>query len=44
PATAQTFAAVPQATEEDAQLALEAARSAQPGWAALTPGERAAYR
>ncbi|MDX6704548.1 MAG: lactaldehyde dehydrogenase / glycolaldehyde dehydrogenase [Solirubrobacteraceae bacterium] len=43
PATAQSFAAVPQATEEDAQLALQAARSAQPGWAALTPGERAAY-
>jgi acyl-CoA reductase-like NAD-dependent aldehyde dehydrogenase len=39
PATGREFAKVPQATEEDAQLALEAARRAQPGWAALTPGD-----
>ncbi|HWF49954.1 MAG TPA: aldehyde dehydrogenase family protein [Solirubrobacteraceae bacterium] len=43
PSTGQAFAEVPQATEEDAQLALEAARSAQPEWAALAPGERAGY-
>ncbi|MEA2222141.1 MAG: lactaldehyde dehydrogenase / glycolaldehyde dehydrogenase, partial [Solirubrobacteraceae bacterium] len=43
PATGHAVAEVPQATEADAQLALEAARSAQPGWAALTPGERAGY-
>jgi lactaldehyde dehydrogenase / glycolaldehyde dehydrogenase len=41
PCTGQAFAEVPQATEEDAQTALEAARAAQPAWAALTPGERA---
>jgi lactaldehyde dehydrogenase/glycolaldehyde dehydrogenase len=43
PATGQAIADVPVATDEDAQSALEAARSAQPAWAALTPGERAGY-
>jgi len=41
PSTGETFAEVPQATVEDAQQALEAARRAQPEWAAMTPGERA---
>jgi len=43
PSTGQAFAEVPQATEEDAHAALEAARRAQPEWAALTPRERAGY-
>ena len=43
PATGRAFADVPQATTADAHSALEAARQAQPGWAALTPGERAGY-
>ncbi|MHB8690247.1 MAG: aldehyde dehydrogenase family protein [Solirubrobacteraceae bacterium] len=43
PATGKAFAWVPQATEDDAEAALEAARDAQPGWAALTPGERAGH-
>jgi lactaldehyde dehydrogenase / glycolaldehyde dehydrogenase len=43
PSTGKTIADVPVATEEDAQLALEAAQRAQPAWAALTPRERAEY-
>jgi lactaldehyde dehydrogenase/glycolaldehyde dehydrogenase len=43
PCTGQPIADVPAATVEDAQSALEAARRAQPAWAALTSGERAAY-
>jgi lactaldehyde dehydrogenase/glycolaldehyde dehydrogenase len=43
PATGKPIADVPVATSEDAQAALEAARRAQPAWAALTHGERAGY-
>jgi lactaldehyde dehydrogenase/glycolaldehyde dehydrogenase len=43
PATGNPIADVPIATDEDAQAALEAARRAQPAWAALTSGERAGY-
>jgi acyl-CoA reductase-like NAD-dependent aldehyde dehydrogenase len=43
PSTGKTIADVPVATKEDAQSALEAARQAQPAWAALTPRERAEY-
>ncbi|HZZ92399.1 MAG TPA: aldehyde dehydrogenase family protein [Usitatibacter sp.] len=42
PSTGRAIAQVPVATEEDAQAALEAARRAQPAWAALPPTERAA--
>jgi len=43
PSTGETFVEVPQATVQDAEQALEAARRAQPEWAAMTPGERAKY-
>ena len=43
PATEQVIAAVPRGTREDAKMALDAAKSAQPGWAELTPLTRAAY-
>jgi lactaldehyde dehydrogenase / glycolaldehyde dehydrogenase len=43
PATGATIAEVPVATVDDAQRALAVAQQAQPGWAALTPSERAAY-
>ena len=43
PSSGQPIADVPVATDEDAQAALEAARSAQRAWAALTQGERAVY-
>ncbi|MDB5860385.1 MAG: aldehyde dehydrogenase [Ramlibacter sp.] len=41
PATGETIAEVPVAIDDDAQAALEAARRAQPGWAALPQVERA---
>jgi acyl-CoA reductase-like NAD-dependent aldehyde dehydrogenase len=41
PATGEIIAHVPEATADDARAALEAARRAQPIWAALTPRERA---
>jgi lactaldehyde dehydrogenase/glycolaldehyde dehydrogenase len=41
PATGQTIAEVPVATNADAQAALETARRAQPAWAAMTQNERA---
>ena len=40
PATEETIAKVPAGTVEDAERALEAARSAQPAWEALPPVER----
>jgi lactaldehyde dehydrogenase/glycolaldehyde dehydrogenase len=43
PATGKAIADVPVATAGDAQAALEAARRAQPAWAALTQAERAGY-
>ncbi|HUP27240.1 MAG TPA: aldehyde dehydrogenase [Chloroflexia bacterium] len=43
PATGEAFAEVPEATREDARVALEAAQSAQPAWEALTGTQRAAY-
>src|SRR4051812_20184868 len=43
PSTGQRIADVPVATTGDAQAALETAQRAQPGWAGLTPGERATY-
>lgn len=43
PSTGEVFAHVPEATREDARAALEAARDAQPAWAALTGVQRAAY-
>jgi lactaldehyde dehydrogenase / glycolaldehyde dehydrogenase len=43
PATGEAFAAVPEGTREDAGAALEAARSAQAAWEALTGVQRAEY-
>jgi lactaldehyde dehydrogenase / glycolaldehyde dehydrogenase len=43
PATGDPFADVPEGTREDAHDALEAARDAQPAWAALTGVQRAEY-
>jgi hypothetical protein len=43
PSNGRPIADVAIATDEDAQSALEAAERAQPGWAASTPLERAAY-
>ena len=43
PATGAVVAQVPAATREDADVALQAAKAAQPGWAAFTPRERASY-
>jgi lactaldehyde dehydrogenase/glycolaldehyde dehydrogenase len=43
PATGKPIADVPIATGADAQAALEAARRAQPAWAALTQSQRARY-
>jgi lactaldehyde dehydrogenase/glycolaldehyde dehydrogenase len=43
PATGRPVAEVPVATSEDAQAALDAARRAQPAWAALPQAERASY-
>ena len=43
PSSGMPIADVPVATDQDAHAALEAARRAQPAWAALTPGERAAF-
>jgi lactaldehyde dehydrogenase/glycolaldehyde dehydrogenase len=43
PATGKPVAYVPVATSEDAQAALEAARRAQPAWAALPLAQRARY-
>ncbi|MFZ1772443.1 MAG: aldehyde dehydrogenase family protein, partial [Rhizobiaceae bacterium] len=40
PATGETIAALHAATPAIIEKALEAARAAQPGWAALKPGER----
>jgi betaine-aldehyde dehydrogenase len=41
PATEETIAELPQATEEDADRAVEAARKAFPAWRAVSPGDRA---
>jgi 1-pyrroline dehydrogenase len=41
PATGETFASVPACTAEDVDRAVEAARSALPGWLDSTPAERA---
>jgi lactaldehyde dehydrogenase/glycolaldehyde dehydrogenase len=43
PANEVVFATVPAGTAEDATAALEAARRAQPAWAALPPIVRAGY-
>jgi len=43
PATGEAFAEVPEGTRDDAHAALEAAKAAQPAWAALTGVQRAAY-
>jgi lactaldehyde dehydrogenase/glycolaldehyde dehydrogenase len=43
PSSGMPIADVPVATDDDAHAALEAARRAQPAWAALTSGERAGY-
>jgi len=43
PATGEAFATVPEGTAADARAALEAARAAQPAWAALTGVQRAAH-
>jgi aldehyde dehydrogenase (NAD+) len=42
PATGVVIATVPQGTAEDVDRAVEAARTAFPGWAAAAPAERAA--
>src|SRR4051812_37553530 len=41
PATGQTIAQVPEATAEDVDRAVEAAKAALPEWLETTPGERA---
>jgi len=41
PVTGETIAEVPDASVEDVDRAVAAAREAQPGWAALSPWERA---
>ncbi|KAE8765331.1 aldehyde dehydrogenase family protein [Georgenia thermotolerans] len=43
PATEEEWGAVPDATGEDVERAVAAARRALPGWAATAPSERAAY-
>ncbi len=43
PATGDTIASVPEATAEQIDAAIAAARRAQPGWSALAPIERAAF-
>ncbi|MBA3947531.1 MAG: aldehyde dehydrogenase [Herpetosiphonaceae bacterium] len=43
PANGELFAEVPEGTREDARAALEAAKAAQPAWAALPGVERARY-
>ncbi len=43
PANGEAFAEVPEGTRADARAALEAARHAQPAWAALSGVQRAAY-
>jgi lactaldehyde dehydrogenase/glycolaldehyde dehydrogenase len=43
PATEEVFTEVPEGTREDAHAALEAARVAQPAWAALPAIQRAAF-
>lgn len=43
PATGEPFAEVPEGTVDDGRAALEAARRAQPAWAALPGVARAAY-
>lgn len=43
PATEEKIADVPFGGAEDAHAAIDAARRAQPGWAALTPYERGAF-
>jgi betaine-aldehyde dehydrogenase len=42
PANGETIAEMPLSTEEDVNRAVAAAKRAFPGWAATTPGERAA--
>ena len=42
PATGEVIAEMPLSSEEDVNRAVSAARRAFPGWAATTPGERAA--
>ena len=41
PVTGETLAEVPDASPEDVDRAVAAARAAQPGWAALSPWDRA---
>lgn len=43
PATGEAFTEVPAATVDDVGAALDAAKKAQPAWAALAPIERASY-
>jgi lactaldehyde dehydrogenase / glycolaldehyde dehydrogenase len=43
PSTGEVFAEVPMATLDDVGAALDAAKAAQPAWAALSPVERASY-
>lgn len=43
PFTEQTWTAVPDADAQDVDRAVRAARAALPGWARLTPSERAGY-
>ena len=43
PATETSFASVPKGTREDAKAALDAAKTAQPGWGELPPLKRASY-
>lgn len=43
PATGEVWAKIPLSTKEDVETVVEAARSAFPGWAALTALERADY-
>ncbi len=43
PATGETIASVPEASDEQVDAALAAARHAQPAWGAMAPVERAAF-
>ena len=43
PATGDTIASVPEASDEQVDVALAAARRAQPAWGAMAPVERAAF-
>ena len=43
PATGDTIASVPEASDEQVDAALAAARRAQPAWGAMAPVERAAF-